>query len=97
MPAYKEKHKTIMHKLPKKTIKKLDAKAPIKPNKFVTSLPEPIFPNPGSAGLWVKMLKIKKEEKSIKVKPIKNLNKNNLKLPYLNIINNINCNTFRIR
>ena len=40
---------------------------------------------------------IKNKEKLIRNIPRKIFNNNNLKLPYLNITNNIICNTYRIR
>ena len=82
---------------PNRVKNKLEDIEPQKPKKFVISLFPLIFPIPGSFGLWVNMLINKKADKQIKKNPNKIFNKNNLKPLYLNIINNIICNTFRIR
>ena len=82
---------------PNRVKNKLEDIEPQKPKKFVISSFLLIFPIPGSFGLWVNMLLNKKADKPIKTNPNKIFNKNNLKPLYLNIINNIICNTFRIR
>ena len=71
--------------------------APKKPKKFFISTLFAIFPTPGSLGLCVKILISTKDDKQIKIKPTIIFDKNSFTLPYLNIINNIICNTYRIR
>ena len=66
---------------PKIIIKKLDKIDPKKPKKFFISTSSTSLPIPGSSGLKVNILTNKKDEKTIKTRPKKIFDRNNLKLP----------------